>query len=282
MYRTVKDADATVFLKVVPPVEGLGTNSLLTVGKNCKIKFVNKYKLQQGKIDASADGAKIEGLASNGGTLRLLDPGTEGTYVASILGDVEWNGGDIVFDFTTSGVVATLEMTDSFLMAGGSVNVPPNQTLSVDVDFAKSGGSVSVMGAGALLDVTGNLTHSGGTLTAGGTGGKVSVDGQLTLSGGTLSLDNGLLTAWGGLTVQSAGTLSVANSATITGDVVNNATLTLAASATLNVTGNYTQSGTLNLSLASSTTYSKLNISGLATLSGTLYVSLAPPTCRRR
>jgi len=134
---------------------------------------------------------------------------------------------------------------------------------------------------------SGSTAITGGTgmstvIVAGGTvaTAQLTVNNVQTLSvvGGTLDIDASFTIP--NVQVQSAGTLELDNGETLFSNVTNSGTLTLGgvnlASATIH--GNYTQtsSGVLDIKLGGATAgqYDQLNVTGNASLGGTLNVSL--------
>jgi T5SS/PEP-CTERM-associated repeat protein len=154
--------------------------------------------------------------------------------------------------------------------------------------FPVATGTVAVSGANSAWNVDNDL-HAGGN--ADGDGGtatlNVSSDGNVSVGnllrvwdGGTVNLTGGTLTAKtiqhndGGAFNFTGGTLHVE---TFTGNLTNSGgTLAPGASpGTTTIAGDYTQSsGTLQIELASPSSFDKLVVSGNLTLGGTLNVSL--------
>jgi hypothetical protein len=275
--RTVKDG-ADKMLKIVPPAKGLGTDSMLNIGKKCGIEFVGKYKVEGGGVYIHPDATHYKGIVIDGGMMRILDPGAPGAYLTYADDALVCNSGSISFEHTTSGATTTLVIADAFTMNGGSLSVQLGDAVSVGTSLTETGGSISVMGSGSVVSVTGTYQQTGGTITLGGTGGRLSVNGSLVASGSavlTLQM-GGLLDATTGVTIQSGATLN-GYGGFITGNVTNAGTLNLengGSAYTLSITGDYTQTGTLKVGLASSSSYSRLNVSGRAELGGTLHVDL--------
>jgi hypothetical protein len=191
-------------------------------------------------------------------------------------GNLKFTGAKVsLLDGTFDATGATIEVAGTFEEDGGSVLVGAGGTLTADSGFTQTGGDLSLSGTG-VMNVTGAFQHSGGTTEIAGTS-SLTTTTTLTVSGGTLTLQGGSLSATNGVQVQSGGTLT-AYSGTITGAVSNYGILNLGdttTAGTLSITGNYTQTGTLNAFLGgtSSGSYSRLNVSGQANLGGTLNVS---------
>ncbi|MHB9074490.1 MAG: autotransporter outer membrane beta-barrel domain-containing protein [Desulfobaccales bacterium] len=164
-----------------------------------------------------------------------------------------------------------------------------------------SGGSLSVTGAEYIgYSGTGTFTQSGGTHTISQglyLGVNSGSSGTYTLSGGSLSVTGGEYIGYGstGDFIQTGGSHTVSggiwlgsgSSGTYTlsggsltadqinGNLVNGGTFTPLTSGTT-VTGNYTQtaSGTLEVQVASASSYSKLAVTGSASLNGALKIVL--------
>jgi len=176
---------------------------------------------------------------------------------------------------------------DAVVFSGGG------NTLIIEAGSVINGNVVSTSAAGSdILALGGDINASGGntfdlgqlgvqyqgfstygkqgtsTWTLTGTGG--SVGDSWTVSAGTLGLaDSTSLT--GDVSVLSGATLSSAT-AGITGNVSNGGTLSVGnattPNATLTITGNFTNTGTFSPAVASMASYGKLSVSGTATLTG--------------
>lgn len=114
--------------------------------------------------------------------------------------------------------------------------------------------------SGSSARITGAVTNTGGTVNV--------------RTGATFSTENTIST--GRLVIESGARLDVGASGhglTVTdlsADAMLNAgTLSVAEGVTANVTGNYTQSGTLRVGASSSSSYGRLNVTGDATLTST-------------
>jgi hypothetical protein len=119
--------------------------------------------------------------------------------------------------------------------------------------------------------------QSGGTVSLNQT--SLSVSQTAVLSGGIFNLFSSSPTASAGLQIQSGGTLDSTYPSTITGDVTNAGTLDLTIGHTLSIltiTGNYTQSGTLTVGLGGTqpSSYTSLHVSGNVAFGGVLNVVL--------
>ena len=145
------------------------------------------------------------------------------------------------------------EAAGSFTIQDGRNFTGPN-----NVNFANAG--IVNIGAGSTFATggTGNYNQSGGS---------TQVDGALTAGGGQVNINGGTLFGNGTITgnVMMAGTI-------YPGDALNTA-------GKLSIVGNYAQTGTgaFNLSLGGlgqGTQFSWLNVSGNASLDGTLNVGL--------
>ena len=182
----------------------------------------------------------------------------------------------------------TLTIDGSLTQSAGTILVSAGTTLTA-ADASFSGGTDTVLGimtsaagasfsGGALtllgtLAATGSVTQSGGTIlvSAGGTLSGASA----SLSGGTFSLDTGTLQTIGDVDILSGGLLSGVGEVTTGGTLDDAGTLTIVGSGPsgLHVTGNYAQTGTLNVQISNS--YAQgLHVTGLATLGGILNVTM--------
>jgi hypothetical protein len=179
-------------------------------------------------------------------------------------------------DATAVVEAGTLVVTGTWNQTAGSVTLIPATTLQVTDTYTLSGGTVSVPGTSTLLSA-GTLSQTGGTFTV-TNGAELVATNTVTVSGGTFVLsDGGWVESASGFTIQSGGILNGIGEITInTGALVNAGIISVggpSALGTMHVTGNYTQTGTLNIEMASSSNFDRLQITGLATLGGTLNVT---------
>jgi hypothetical protein len=154
----------------------------------------------------------------------------------------------------------------------GRIQVNAGSTLSDSFSSTTNSGQVTIAGGGAAMTVTGiynqtggkTLINSGGTLSVGSvneTGGTIQVDG---------TLDPASFEIYGVLSGTGSVVGNVTNDGTvIAGDSVN-------APGVLSETGNYVQNldGTLDASIASKTLNSTLDVTGNISLNGLLNVDL--------
>jgi hypothetical protein len=260
--RDQKDG-ANKYLKIAPPVEGLGADSLLYLGDESRIEFIHNYTMKGGGFYKSPKDSHIKGFTAENGVMKLLDPGAAGTYYTYIDDGLIMNGGSIVFEQPTSGASTVLVIGDSFQMNGGTLTVRYGQSFSA-ASVTQNGGTVSVsMDFSSSLTVAGSYTKSGGSLTL--QSGSLSVGGDFTQSGGdtavsmggtfslpdgTLSLEDGIFTVNG--TVAVTGTLDQ-----------HGAALSIGSMGALNVTGAFTQTaGSTQIDSGSMTVTGSLQQSG--------------------
>lgn len=199
----------------------------------------------------------VNSNVTNDGTLDVTDSDSSGSSVAANLevgsGDTLTNDGTINFN-AGPGSIGTRTLSGAVSNdSGHAINVnfpvgvgpsqPPQITNAGDVD----------VGSGQTLNLSGSYTQSSGITNLGGSGAKLVVPGTL-LNGGQLT-----------------------GSGTVQGDLTNGATVAPSPSpATINVTGNYTQSSAGALSAqVTSTGADKLAVTGTAALDGGLQISTA-------
>jgi hypothetical protein len=199
----------------------------------------------------------VYGTLANPGTLQINPLGNTGGEIvnnaATILLDgpnsnfVDEAGKDALSNFSNNTAAGSFTIQDGRDFTG------PN-----NVNFANAG--IVDIGAGSTF-------ATGGTGQYNQSGGSTQVDGALVAGGGQANFNGGTLFGNGTITgnVMMAGTI-------YPGDAPNSA-------GKLSITGNYTQTGTgaFNLSLGGlgqGTQFSWLNVSGNASLAGTLNVGL--------
>jgi parallel beta-helix repeat protein len=221
-------------------------------------------------LGAAASAAGVTTIAGGSVTLNL-----GGSFTAS--GTFQQSAGSILV--TEGGSVLTLPAGAT--VSGGSWTVQHGGLVSDPGSFQQSGGGIAVQDSGSAFTIGGAFSQSGGSAL---TAGSLAVTGSVVLSGSAiLSIQQGSLTAGGGLLIQSTAVLN-GWGGTVYGDVTNAGTLNLiqdSTPTTLQINGNYTQTGTLNAGLGGTpgtlgnAGFSALWVSGLATLGGTFnFISL--------
>jgi hypothetical protein len=199
-----------------------------------------------------------------------------------------------------SGAIATMNdtHTDICVVAGdstssfennGTINVPSGVQASIQTAFHQSAtGSVQANGEIALQGggtITGSLNAAaGGTLEF--DSGTYDLDDSSSITGsGNLELANATVNDAGSYDISGSTTIGAGSELNFTGgkwnssgDVSNEGTLSLAPGG-LDVTGNYTQSGTGTLQigiagLSPGLQYGQLNVSGHANVAGSLVIDL--------
>ncbi len=213
-------------------------------------------------------GSGSTNIAANG-TLNLLGTCMLNTRTINSIGAVIMSaGGGLI---VTNGAIINNQMSGVFDIQnnGGIAAGAGTPAFHNDGTFKKSGGTGTSTIAIAFTN-TSLVQVLSGTLNFTST--YTQTAGSTVLKGGALSIF-----APNAIDIEG-GTLS--GSGTITGNVINNATLKPGASpGMINLTGNYVQgaSGVLNMEIAGAapgTGYSQMNISGSATLDGTLNITL--------
>ena len=162
-----------------------------------------------------------------------------------------------------SGGTNVFEVSGSVVLADATTTLEVDAgTLKIDASLTQSAGTTTVMNQTTLA-------------TAG-----------ISLSGGIFNLMQGTVTSTADVQVLSGGTFSGTGEVTLLtsgGAFDNYGTVTIAgvnAIGTLHVTGNYAQTGTLNVEVGGPFYADRLGVSGLATLGGTLNVTVlsgSPP-----
>lgn len=197
-------------------------------------------------------------LTTSGGSISLTAQGSNSNIV--VLGDINAGAGS------------------NTLRADGNVQFNGTTPLTL------TGSSLSVSGGSGVI-VNGSLTSSSGSWTN-PAGNLLSVNGSLTLVKGSPLTNAGTLdTATGSVVNTSSQDLVNQTSGTIKGTgVINVGTASVVnqgvvapghSPGTLSIQGNYTQTstGSLNMEVASASTYDVLQVSGIATLGGSLVVA---------
>jgi adhesin HecA-like repeat protein len=195
-------------------------------------------------------------LDKSGGTIS----GGQGLLIS--LGTIEVDTGKV------------LVVIGGFTQSGGTVSLTTGGTINVSGTYSMSGGTVTVPGAGTLLAAN-SFSQTAGTLTI-INGGKLDSNTTISVGGMLVLSTGGLVHSAGSVSILAGGTLNGIGSITIdSGAVLNSGTINVGgvgAVGVLHITGNYTQAGTLNVEIASSS-YDRLEVTGLATLAGTLNVT---------
>ena len=233
---------------------------------------------------------------SSGGTIAFQSS-VDGAYALAVSTSGATGFGGAVGGTTA---LSSLNASGGSLALGGSVNTTGALTLAsnsgaLTTNGVLSGSNVTLTGINGItlnnnttatgtlkLVSSSNITQTAGTITVNGTSnfnaganaitlpGLNAFTGAVSLTGGTTQITNS-----GSLTL---GTVDVGNSLALTAPSVSNPTgITFGNGATTgNVTGDYSQSGTLNLH-ATPTNADHLAITGNATLGGTLSVAFSGP-----
>ncbi|MCL2760558.1 MAG: autotransporter-associated beta strand repeat-containing protein, partial [Desulfuromonadales bacterium] len=233
-----------------------------------------------GTLILNATNTYTGGTIIDAGTLQLGDGTTNGSIVGDVTnnGTLAFNRSDIVtFDGVISGTGAVTQigtgttiLTAANTYSGGTTisagtlqlgdgttngsivgNITDNATLA----FAPASGTL-ITNSG-IITGTGAITQIGaGTTTLSGTGSSI---GSVDVQTGTLAFTQaGAFTTTGAYTTESTGTTSIA------------------AGSTLSIGGAFTQDGTLDIALGTSTT--PVITAASATLSGTLNITGFGPT----
>jgi hypothetical protein len=197
--------------------------------------------------DPGPGGARLLNAAlDNQGTLAIQ----EGTVLTGSL----TNSGTI--NVQRSDLLVSLVGPGATVVNSGTVTIGSLQALTVEGgDFANSG-TVSLVGFGSVV-VTGNYAQTGGAT----------------------QLNDGILTAGGGVDLEGG---VLAGTGVINANVLNNAEVDVGqpgSPGTITIIGDYTQTAGGNLvieigGLNPGTDFDQLNITGQATLDGTLTVNL--------
>jgi hypothetical protein len=207
--------------------------------------------------------ASVQNLALSSGALN-------GAGSLTVTGQLSWTGG------TMSGTGQTVAKGSLAVVATGAYPTLDGRTLDnqgsatctiANYQFYLQNGATVINEAAATWDfqTNGNLSLGGGTAT-------FTNHGLLKKSAGTGTTGVGVTLSNDGTIEVDSGTLSLSNAPT------NANTMTVAAGATLSLTGNFSEpaSGILNIQIGgtSASQYGVLAITGSATLAGTLNVSL--------
>lgn len=247
----------------------------------------------------STAGVAANSLTFGGGTFALHSGTLQGagpiTVNSGATLSIDSSAGTVAFSgspaFSNSGTVNVAAPTTSVDLGGFAITNQASGVidLQTDASLATSGGA-TIANAGLFKKtaaagtsaIAAGFTNSGGTAgalsgTMNFTNGYVQSAGTTTLNGGTISVftGTGILTLNGG-TLNGAGTIQAA--------LGNNSPAAVSPGfpgvpGTISVTGNYTQSGALNVKLAGTTAgqFDMLAVGGSASLGGSLGVTTVGP-----
>lgn len=239
------------------------------------VNITGGANLARGLVSNNAFNLGSGTLNVSGGTLQLNNGGTaSGVMNISTPGTLLFSGG--TYNFSSGGFSGTGTTT----VAGATVNLP---SLNLSGVSNVTAGQLNVAGATSIAP-TGVMTVSGGVLNANGplfvdgtlqstppgiintAGQPITVGGLLDLGGGTLQTTQ--------LNIISSGVLK--GKGTVIGNVIVAGTFAPGTSpGIVNINGNYTQTGTLQIELGGitpGTGYDQVVVSGTANLGGTLDV----------
>jgi hypothetical protein len=198
------------------------------------------------------------------GTLRIDSLGTGGGEIVNNASTILLDGPNSSFVDATVGLAGNALSNFNNNTATGSFTIQDGANFTGSGDFANAGtvnvGSNSTFTTGGVgnYNQSGGITQLNGTLNTGG--------GQANFNGGVLFGNGGTITG----NVMMAGTIAPAG--TISD---HNVPLT---PGTLNINGNYTQTGAgifnLGIGGTSAGTFGLLTVGGIASLNGTLNINL--------
>ncbi|MDR6538900.1 autotransporter-associated beta strand repeat-containing protein, partial [Variovorax soli] len=245
--------------------------------------FSGSVQIDQGSVATAADASlgRSGQLGLNGGTLQYLAGFTSARSITlgAAGGTFDTQGFDSALEGSVSGAGQLIKRGSGTLVLSGA-NTHEGGT-------AIQGGVLSITSDGNLGAASGRLDFAGGTLrntgavsmnravtlaASGGTfetqadlllSGDISGRGRWTKEGGSTLVVTGAASHTGGTTI-SGGTLQIGNGGTtgsLTGDVLNNATLAFNRSDALSFngaitgSGNVVKSGAGTLTLAGANTY---------------------------
>lgn len=212
-------------------------------------------------------------IVNNGSTLSVSGPFknlsagtlTGGTYAVTgtlqLTGDITTNAANITLTGPSSQI---LDQSNGNALAGFAANAGTGTfTLAGGRTFTTAGAFAN---AGTMAISTGStFTVPSGGFTQSGVKSKITVDGALaaTGSGASIAINGGSVFGnLGTLTgnVSSSGTITPADSKSLTGSLI--------------IMGTYTQSsaGALDINLKKATQFNQLSVSGKATIGGTLNI----------
>ncbi len=241
----------------------IGQNGVLALGVDFTIPanatLTNAGSLNMGGFNLWAQTGAI--LAINGGTLI-----TSGT-IAPVSG-----AGGYSISVANNGVLAVNNAVsgyNSFLIAnGGTVSLNSGGSLLNLITL--SGGGILNANGGSSNNITGLGTVN--VNSAFNPTGTISVGSINVNSGGALTVSNPITVA-NGLTVNSGGILYLDND--VMGSLNNMGTLVHSENVVRNISGNFVQAGTLNVSLTDTGEFSQFRVAGNTTLNGgTIAVTL--------
>lgn len=176
----------------------------------------------------------------------------------------------------------------AYQVNGGTLNNTGTAAVSL---LNLSSGTVSGTSGSDVLVVAGTMNWTGGAISTGqvtvNSGSTLSISGSgtktmnrdISNSGTTTWTGSGNISGSGSFANQASGSFNAQTTASMAVTAVSNAgIINIGASpSTTNITGNYTNTGTLNIELGGTTAgtqYDVLNITGAATLGGTLNLTL--------
>ncbi|MES2974492.1 MAG: filamentous hemagglutinin N-terminal domain-containing protein [Pseudomonadota bacterium] len=223
--------------------------------------------------------------------------GSGGTALLNLYGNNTWGAGATI---NTSGATSLAingptQLYSAAAQSWATVSITGGSSLAVNQNFTVtdamswagsvtgSGGAAITLGSGANTTITGTSSLGGANLVNGGTlnigSGATLNAGQLVSNAGLVALGGGTLTASSGLansgTVSGKGRLNTGGTVTNTGTITPGGAGTVG---TLSISGNADLSGgTLDVDLASLSSYDLLAVSGSLVRGGTLNVSETTP-----
>ena len=201
-------------------------------------------------------------LASNGSKLTFLPSAVLTNNASGVLSGGLWSASGSGSTLSLTGGPVTVDHATIILSGAGSVFRAGDgntfTTLEQSLTTVAAGGALEVLGArvftsGKALADNGTIQLGGGTLTTAGlsvgagaqltgfgvvtqTSKTIANAGTIEANGGTLSTAS-VISGTGALRADAGATLLLSGVGDTSGSVVNNGTVTLAANATLNVTG---------------------------------------------
>ncbi|WP_296347944.1 autotransporter-associated beta strand repeat-containing protein [Reyranella sp.] len=240
----------------------LGSKQLAVGGNNQSTQFSgviggagSLLKQGTGTLTLTGNNTYSGGTTVTGGLVNFTTLGNFGT------GNVTLNGGGVQWAAgTTTDISARLA---AFGVNGGTLDTNGNNvTLANGISGT---GSLTKAGNG-VLTLAGNNTYTGGTFV---TGGSIALTGSIA---GPVGVSGGLFSANGtiGGTVTVSGTGTLSGTGTVGGIAMTGGTVAPGNSiGTLNVAGNYVQSGGIyQVEVNSAGQADRINVTGTATLSG--------------
>ncbi|MBI2739765.1 MAG: autotransporter-associated beta strand repeat-containing protein [Rhodospirillales bacterium] len=247
-------------------------------------------KLGNGTLILTADNTYSGVTTIAAGTLQLGNGGTTGSIAGNVLnnGILAFNrSDDIVFggNIDGSGAIAymgpgtvtltgTITNTGGTVLAGGTVEAGSNSALgAAGATLTFAGGTLQAT-ASFSVDRPVNLITGGGTIDTAGN--SLTVTGNLTGAGGLTKTGTGTLILSGingytGGTTVSGGVLQ-GTTASVQGDILNNANVTLDQATAGTYAGNMSGTGSLTIQGGGTVTLSGTNSysGGTSVLAGTL------------